>query len=167
MLATDRKQVLDICTSEILVPFEGTGPMSEDKQFFLAYKDPGPTGLPITIAWGITFDETGKPIKLGDKWSVERALSHKATVLSDFLDKLLRSSPGLSKQPSRRVAAVLSWVYNLGIGNYNKSWFKKVIDAEDWMQAAEECKKWNKAGGKVLNGLTKRRSTEAAFILMA
>ena len=41
-----------------------------------------------------------------------------------------------------------------------------MVDIGNWMQASEECKKWDKANGKVLNGLTKRRNLEAMFILM-
>src|SRR5690606_31204604 len=38
-----------------------------------AYPDPGPTGLPVTIGWGSTRDEMGRPIKLGDRWTKDRA----------------------------------------------------------------------------------------------
>jgi lysozyme len=58
--------------------------------------------------------------------------------------------------------AIVSFLFNLGEGNFNKSTLKKKILAggndED---IAAEFKKWNKAGGKVLDGLTKRREEEA------
>lgn len=154
-----------ICVTEFLVPFEGTGPMTKDKQFFIAYPDPGPTGLPVTAAWGLTYDEEGKPLQLGEQWSIERATRHKARVLSTFLRTLLEMSPKLVLEPSRRIAAVLSWVYNCGLGNYRISTFKKKIDSKDWSEAQEQCLKWNKAGGKVLKGLTLRRQAEGLAIL--
>ena len=157
----------DICFRELLLPFEGTGPTTNNGDF-IAYKDPaGKDGLPITIAWGLTFDEIGQPIKLGDVWSYERAAEHKKNVLNTFLLALLKSSPKLALEPPRRIAAVLSWVYNCGMGNYRISTFKKKVDAGDWMEAAEQCKKWNKANGKVMRGLTRRRAVEAAYILLA
>lgn len=58
--------------------------------------------------------------------------------------------------------ALVSFIYNLGIGNFNSSTLKKkiVAGAKD-EDIAAEFGKWNKAGGKVLAGLTKRREEEA------
>lgn len=62
--------------------------------------------------------------------------------------------------------ALVSFMFNLGEGNFNKSTLKKKILAggndED---IAAEFKKWNKAGGRVLDGLTKRREEEAELWL--
>lgn len=73
-------------------------------------------------------------------------------------------SPRLLNEPDRRVAAILSWVYNCGLGNYRISTFKKRVDAGDWAGAKEECVKWNKAAGRVLPGLTRRRIAEATLL---
>lgn len=58
--------------------------------------------------------------------------------------------------------ALVSFIYNLGIGSFNSSTLKKKIlaGAPD-SEICAEFKKWNKAGGKVLAGLTKRREEEA------
>lgn len=162
---TKDEQVIEYCTKNFLIPFEGTGPIDSDGNF-CAYIDP--VGIP-TIAWGITFDEKGVKVKIGEKWSYDRAYNHKQNILKKFLSDLYKSSPILVSQPIRRIAAVLSWVYNLGIVNYNASTFKKKIDLKEWNNAAQECKKWNKGRvkGKLveLKGLTRRRETEAACIL--
>ena len=159
------QEAKEICVAEFLVPFEGTGPMTKDKQFFIAYPDPGPTGLPVTIAWGLTYDEQGNALQLGEQWSIERATAHKANVLSSYLAKLLQLSPMLVLEPSRRIAAMLSWVYNCGLRNYRISTFKKRVDEQDWEGAAEECLKWSRASGRVMRGLTRRRQAEARAIL--
>ena len=156
----DRTLVKEHCINNFLLKFEGTGPMDKQGNFH-AYVDA--VGV-VTIAWGITTDESNKPIKLGAIWSEDRARKRKEAILDDFLNRLLHASPMLEKQPVRRVAAVLSWVYNLGIGNYLKSTFKKKIDSGAWGDAYIECKKWDKAGGKVLKGLTRRREAEAVLI---
>ncbi len=158
-------EIKEICVKEFLVPFEGTGPMTKDKQHFIAYPDPGPTGLPVTVAWGLTYDEAGNPLQLGELWGLERATTHKARVLDTYLLALLKMSPTLVLEPPRRIAAVLSWVYNCGLGNYRVSTFKKKIDQKIWYEAAEQCKKWDKAGGKVLKGLSNRRKAEANAII--
>lgn len=149
-----------ICIEKFLVPFEGTGPKDAEGNF-IAYADP--IGIP-TIAWGITYNEQGEKIKLGEVWSYDRAMKHKSNILDDFLEYILKVSPVLQEEGNRRVAAILSWVYNLGKGNYYRSTFKKKIDAKDWEGAFYECKKWNRAGGIVLKGLTKRREAEGLVI---
>jgi lysozyme len=77
---------------------------------------------------------------------------------------LIKLSPSLQGALPRRIAAVTSWVYNCGLGNYRISTFKKRIDSADWSGAAEECRKWNKAAGRVLPGLTRRRTAEAVLL---
>jgi lysozyme len=81
-----------------------------------------------------------------------------------FLNGLLKLSPTLANESPKRIAAVLSWVYNCGLGNYRISTFKKRIDAKDWAGAQVECRKWNKAAGRVLTGLTRRREVEALLL---
>ena len=51
--------------------------------------------------------------------------------------------------------ALVSFAYNCGIGN-----LQKLLAGRNALQVAEAMLKYNKAGGKVLNGLTKRRQTE-------
>lgn len=59
--------------------------------------------------------------------------------------------------------ALVSFVFNVGEGNFNTSTLKKkiVAGAADG-EIAAEFKKWNKGGGKVLPGLIRRREEEAA-----
>ena len=51
--------------------------------------------------------------------------------------------------------ALVSFAYNCGVGN-----LQKLLAGRNALQVAEAMLKYNKAGGKVLNGLTKRRQTE-------
>ena len=57
--------------------------------------------------------------------------------------------------------AMVSWVYNLGAGNLKASTLLKVLNAGDYAGVPEQMLRWNKAGGKVLEGLTRRRQAEA------
>ena len=56
--------------------------------------------------------------------------------------------------------ALVSFTYNLGAGNLKSSTLLKLLNAKDYYGASQEFKRWNKAGGKVLNGLIKRREVE-------
>ena len=57
--------------------------------------------------------------------------------------------------------AMVSWVYNLGGGNLSASTLLKVLNAGDYDGVPAQMMRWNKAGGKVLEGLTRRRQAEA------
>ena len=57
--------------------------------------------------------------------------------------------------------ALVSWTYNLGPSNLNSSTLLKVLNAGDYDGVPEQIKRWNKAGGKVLQGLVRRREAEA------
>lgn len=156
-----------ICIEQLLIPFEGTGPVLKDGSF-QAYKDPGSlTGLPITIAWGLTYDEKGLPVCLGDVWSREKALYVKNKVLDQFAWKVIELCPTLIAESENMFAAVLSFTYNVGSRNLEISTLRKKILLKDWVGAGNEFKKWDKAGGKVMKGLTRRRSAEAALFLKA
>jgi len=55
-----------------------------------------------------------------------------------------------------------SFAFNVGVGNLKKSTLLKKVNANPADESIRaEFMKWNKAGGKVLNGLTKRRAEEA------
>ena len=57
--------------------------------------------------------------------------------------------------------AIVSWVFNLGNGNLLASTMLKVINSGDHAGVPAQIKRWNKAGGKVLEGLIRRREAEA------
>ena len=57
--------------------------------------------------------------------------------------------------------ALVSWVYNLGPSNLRSSTLLKVLNSGDYNGVPAQIMRWNKAGGKVLEGLTRRREAEA------
>jgi lysozyme len=57
--------------------------------------------------------------------------------------------------------ALVSFVYNVGRGNFSKSTLLKKLNECDYTGAAEEFKRWTKAGGKHSPGLENRRAKEA------
>lgn len=61
--------------------------------------------------------------------------------------------------------ALVSFTYNLGAGALKGSTLLKLLNAGNIKGAAEEFPKWNKAAGKVLEGLTKRRMEERQLFL--
>ena len=57
--------------------------------------------------------------------------------------------------------ALVSWVYNLGPTNFKSSTMLKVLNEGKYDEVPAQMKRWNKAGGKELDGLTRRRNAEA------
>jgi lysozyme len=61
--------------------------------------------------------------------------------------------------------ALVSFVYNVGSGNFQKSTLLKELNAKNYAKAADEFLKWTKAGGKEYKGLVRRRQKERELFL--
>ena len=59
--------------------------------------------------------------------------------------------------------ALCSWVYNLGPTNLSESTLLKVLNENKYDEVPAQIRRWNKAGGQVLEGLIKRRKAEASL----
>ena len=113
-----------------------------------------------TIGYGNTFWEDGRPIKPGDRITQERAEKLLDIILKDFSDRIEKTIKTILTENQK--SALLSFTYNVGIANLQKSTLlKKVNFNPNDPTIRLEFMKWNKAGGKVLNGLTRRREAEA------
>lgn len=83
---------------------------------------------------------------------------------TQYLPAVLKASPGLISHPEK-LGALTDFAYNLGAARYRASTLRKRVDAQDWEGAAQELLKWTKGGGKVLQGLVRRREAERALFL--
>ena len=57
--------------------------------------------------------------------------------------------------------ALVAWTFNLGPGNLRESTMLKKLNNEDYESVPFEMRRWNKAGGKTLDGLIRRREAES------
>lgn len=64
---------------------------------------------------------------------------------------------------SNQFSALVSFSFNLGLGNLEKSTLLKLLNQKKYTEASNEFVKWNRAGGKVLAGLTRRREAEKSL----
>jgi lysozyme len=62
-------------------------------------------------------------------------------------------------------AALTSFTYNVGTGAFKNSTLRRKLNSGDYVGACNELPRWNKAGGKVWNGLIKRRDDEKNLCL--
>ena len=123
-----------------------------------------PAGV-ATIGYGTTRYETGRKVKLGEVITEQRAeelLNHEIEKIIPILYKYV-SHPITAKQE----AALISFVYNLGEGNFRSSTLLKKLNSGLTLETANEFERWVHAGGKVLAGLVKRRKEEKELFLMA
>jgi lysozyme len=113
-----------------------------------------------TIGYGNTFFEDGTPVKPGDRITQERAEKLLDIIIKDFSDRIEKTIKTILTD--NQESALLSFTYNVGIANLQKSTLlKKVNYNPNDPTIRLEFMKWNKASGKVLNGLTRRREAEA------
>jgi len=122
-----------------------------------------PAGVP-TIGIGSTFYEDGTKVTLNDpEITKERAyqlVSHELSKIGIAIDKLVAFDIN-----DNQYSSLLSFCYNVGIGNFKSSTLLKLLNSGDCIGASEQFIRWNKANGKPLNGLTKRRIAEKELFL--
>lgn len=115
-----------------------------------------------TIGYGNTFYGDGSRVKPGDVITQAQANDLLPIIVKKFAMDVYK----FVKRPllQHEYDALVSFTYNVGIGNFEKSTLlKKVNNNAPGDQIQAEFAKWNKAGGKVLNGLIRRRNSEAVL----
>jgi lysozyme len=123
-----------------------------------------PAGVP-TIGIGSTLYEDGRKVTLADPpiTALYAEFLLQLTLRRDYLPGVIKASPVLLRYPNK-LGAIMDFAYNCGVPRYRASTLKKRVDAEDWAGAQVECLKWNKGGGRILPGLTKRCQARAALL---
>lgn len=121
-----------------------------------AYPDPATGGKPWTIGWG----STGPDINKGTIWTKAQAQARFSQHAKEFSGGVANAL-GDAVTTQDQFDAMVSLAYNIGLGNFTSSTLLKKHKAGDYVGAAQEFGRWDKAAGKVLAGLTKRRAEEA------
>ena len=106
------------------------------------------------------------PLKQEDNrvWSKEEIEKLFADDVSSFERGVLRLAPALSGHQGAFDACV-SFAFNAGLGNFQRSTIRMKINRGEWKAAAEAFMQWTKGGGRELPGLVKRRKAEVALFL--
>ncbi|MFP2394145.1 lysozyme [Enterobacter ludwigii] len=116
-----------------------------------------------SIGYGWTQPVDGKPIRAGmtiKQETAERLLKTGLVSYESDVSRLVKV--GLTQG---QFDALVSFTYNLGARSLSTSTLLRKLNAGDYADAADEFLRWNKAGGKVLNGLARRREAERALFL--
>lgn len=107
---------------------------------------------------------TGPELKLGQTFTLDQCDKVFAEDLIKH-DKQLMSVVKVPFKSDYQHAAMLSFVYNVGIGNFSSSTMLKKLNAGNYSGACLELTKWIYAKGKKLNGLVTRRTKEYQFCM--
>ena len=97
-------------------------------------------------------------------WSKDELVNLFKVDIDTFERGVFRLSPTLANHQSK-FDAVVSFAYNAGLGNYQRSTIRMKVNRGDWEGAAEAFMSWTKAGGKEVAGLVKRRKAEVVLFL--
>lgn len=114
-----------------------------------------PAGVP-TIGYGATFYEDGRRVALTDP-AITRERAEELLrwhIRQQFLPAAMRLCPG-ANTPGR-LAGLVDFAFNLGAGNLKASTLRRKVNADEWDDVPEQHMRWNRAGGRVLRGLTRR-----------
>lgn len=128
-----------------------------------AYRDS--VGVP-TIGIGMTYYPDRRKVQMGDEITLEQAEQMKAELLErDFATPVRRMLVGAAETSAAQFGALVSFAYNVGVGALQSSTLLRLHKAGDYAGAANQFLRWNRAGTKVLAGLTRRRQAERALYL--
>lgn len=109
--------------------------------------------------WTIGYGHTGN-VKQGDKITSTEA----ERLLRNDLNRFEQAVTTLVKVPinQNQFDALVSFTFNVGVNAFKNSTLLRLLNAKNYYGASNEFFKWNKGnGGKVLTGLTRRRTQEA------
>jgi lysozyme len=135
----------------LIISFEGF----RSKAYWDSY------GKKWTIGYGTTIYPNGQPVRQGDVVTREQA----AEILHYMVNKKIVPAIGRMVKTDinqYQLDALTSFAYNCGTGNLQKSTLLKIVNSDpNNPRIRDEFMKWNRAGGRVLKGLARRRASEA------
>lgn len=123
----------------------------------------------VTIGWGTTLYNDGRPVKLGDRVTPHQADQLlQAQVLRDYAPWVFNVLPMAKSFTARQQAAPVSFTYNVGVEALNQSTLRKRLLAGDdpALVIRQELPRWRFGDeGNVLAGLERRRAAEVSLFL--
>lgn len=136
---------------DLLKKFEGFCPA--------AYPDPATGGEPYTIGFGFT-----RGVERGDTITRDAAEERLKREVAEFEGGVLALC---TRMPSpNQLAAMTCLAYNVGLGNFKGSTTLRRHNGGEVVGAANAMLLWNRAAGKIMQGLINRREAERALYLL-
>lgn len=116
-----------------------------------------------TIGYGSTFYPDGRKVQKGDVISNKEAEELLKITVNNFANEVDR----LVTVPinDNQFSALVSFTFNVGVYAFKNSTLRRVLNQGNYQEAARQFLRWDKAGGKTLAGLTRRRQAERNLFL--
>lgn len=124
-----------------------------------AYPDPATGGAPWTIGWGNTAPDVVPGLKITQAQADARFERRLATEFEPGVLKLLKRTP-----TQAQFDALVCFAYNVGLRNLSDSTLLRMFNTGQ-PGVEDQFLRWNKANGRVMLGLTRRRTAERALYL--
>ena len=129
-----------------------------------------------TVGVGHVIDPSHAAVKYDERRSLQIPAGWDRTLTMDEVDAILAQDLARFERGVARLCpaalghqgqfdALVSFAFNVGIGNLQRSGLRMKTNRGDFDEAADEFLKWTKAAGRVLPGLVKRRKDEQALYL--
>jgi len=118
-----------------------------------------PANVP-TIGYGSTMYKNGERVTMDDPEITEEQATEMLMDTIKSIEKQVKKVLTVKLKP-HQMAALVSFTYNVGIGNLSNSTLLAWVNSNpDFPRIPEQFRRWNKGGGKVLQGLVRRREEE-------
>lgn len=115
------------------------------------------SGAPWTVGYG----QTGFAVNKDTVWTQQEADSALQAEVVKVMTQCLKDCSKLASKSPEGIAAITSLAFNIGNSAFKNSTACKLIQAGNHADVANAIKMWDKAKGKVMDGLVKRRKVEA------
>jgi lysozyme len=129
-----------------------------------AYPDPATKADPWTIGYGHTSAAGPPTVKPGLRISRQEAEDILKRDLATF-ERHVRSRVKVALNDNQ-FSALVSFCFNVGPGNFNRSGVLKAVNAKQFDLVPARLMLWNRAAGKVMRGLTRRRAEEGELFMV-
>lgn len=106
----------------------------------------------------IGYGHTGKDVKEGmsiTQAEADRLLLADISIFCNAVNAMVTKEIN-----ENQFSALVSFSFNLGYGALRSSTLLRYVNAGNFQEAAKEFDRWNRAGGKILDGLSRRREAE-------
>lgn len=116
-----------------------------------------------TIGYGSTFYPDGRKVQKGEVISNKEA----EELLKITVNNFAKEVDNLVTVPinDNQFSALVSFAFNVGVYAFKNSTLRRVLNQGNYQEAARQFLRWDKAGGKTLAGLTRRRQAERNLFL--
>ena len=160
---TPSPRAISVAGIALIKRFEGCARLRTDGTV-AAYPDPGTGGEPWTIGWGATGRDHVHGGRIGPQtvWTQAQCDDRLVHDLARYAADVARAL-GNAPRTQAQFDALVSFHYNTGA--IARATLTQKHVAGDYQGAAREFARWNRAGGRVLKGLVRRRAAEAELYL--